>query len=233
MSHHSRTADEIEVRLRAAGTPERAEKDKRYLKSSLEHLGASVPQIRQEAKRAVKEAPTREELLGLVRELWAKPVHERRATAAFLLEARVRQLGPADVGLIERLVRESKTWALVDVLAGSVLGAVIAAHPDSADSLDAWIIDPDFWVRRAALLAQLAPLKNGAPFERFVGYADAMLDDREFFIRKAIGWVLRETAKQRPDEVREWLIPRAHRVSGVTMREAVKYLPDDNRWTAE
>ena len=53
-----------------------------------------------------------------------------------------------------------------------------------------------------------------------------MLDEREFFIRKAIGWVLRETEKRRPDEVIAWLAPRTHRASGVTMREAVRYLPE-------
>jgi 3-methyladenine DNA glycosylase AlkD len=51
-----------------------------------------------------------------------------------------------------------------------------------------------------------------------------MLEEREFFIRKAIGWVLRETGKPRPDMVYEWLLPRAGRASGVTVREAVKYL---------
>ena len=56
-----------------------------------------------------------------------------------------------------------------------------------------------------------------------------MLDEREFFIRKAIGWVLRETSKQRPELVYEWLLPRAHRASGVTIREAVKYLSEDQR----
>jgi 3-methyladenine DNA glycosylase AlkD len=52
-----------------------------------------------------------------------------------------------------------------------------------------------------------------------------MLDEKEFFIRKAIGWVLREVGKRRPDEVVAWLAPRTHRASGVTMREAVRYLP--------
>jgi 3-methyladenine DNA glycosylase AlkD len=51
-----------------------------------------------------------------------------------------------------------------------------------------------------------------------------MLDEKEFFVRKAIGWVLRETGKRRPDEVYAWLSRRTHRASGVTMREAVKYL---------
>ena len=56
-----------------------------------------------------------------------------------------------------------------------------------------------------------------------------MLDEREFFIRKAIGWVLRETAKKQPDLVADWLAPRVHRVSGVTIREAVKWLPTAQR----
>jgi 3-methyladenine DNA glycosylase AlkD len=56
-----------------------------------------------------------------------------------------------------------------------------------------------------------------------------MLDETEFFIRKAIGWVLRETGKRRPQEVFEWLVPRTARVSGMTIREAVKDLDPDQR----
>ncbi len=56
-----------------------------------------------------------------------------------------------------------------------------------------------------------------------------MLEEREFFIRKAIGWILRDTGRRRPDLVYEWLLPRAPRASGVTIREAVKYLAPDQR----
>lgn len=60
--------------------------------------------------------------------------------------------------------------------------------------------------------------------ERFFRYADQLLEEREFFIRKAIGWDLRDIGRKRPDLVRDWLSPRTDRVSGVTLREAVKYL---------
>ena len=56
-----------------------------------------------------------------------------------------------------------------------------------------------------------------------------MLDEKEFFVRKAIGWVLREEGKRRPDEVVAWLSTRTHRASGVTMREAVKYVAPEDR----
>jgi 3-methyladenine DNA glycosylase AlkD len=91
--------------------------------------------------------------------------------------------------------------------------------------MDAWAWDGDFWVRRASLLAELRPIRRGADLDRFLARAEPMLDEREFFIRKAIGWVLREAGKRRPESVVAWLTPRTHRASGVTMREAVKYLP--------
>jgi 3-methyladenine DNA glycosylase AlkD len=76
----------------------------------------------------------------------------------------------------------------------------------------------------------LVPLRRGAgDFERFARYAEEMLEEKEFFIRKAIGWVLRETGKQRPQLVDGWLAPRIDRASGVTVREAVRYLPRARR----
>ena len=90
--------------------------------------------------------------------------------------------------------------------------------------------DEDFWIRRSALLALLVPLRRGGGDpDRFFRYADRLLAEREFFVRKAIGWVLREAGKRRPAEVAAWLGPRTHRASGVTMREAVKYLSEADR----
>jgi 3-methyladenine DNA glycosylase AlkD len=123
-------------------------------------------------------------------------------------------------------VRESRTWALVDGLAGDVLGDLVRRDPDGVSTiLDRWAADGDFWVRRASLLAELRPIRDGANLDRFLLRAEPMLDEKEFFIRKAIGWVLREAGKRRPGAVAAWLAPRTHRASGVTMREAVKYLP--------
>ena len=96
--------------------------------------------------------------------------------------------------------------------------------------LDRWAGDHDFWIRRAALLTLLGPLRRGGgDFERFARYADAMLEDREFFIQKAIGWVLRETARKQPSLVCTWLLPRAARASAVTIREAIKPLSEQQR----
>lgn len=222
-------ADGIEHALRAVGTPARAEGSKAYLKSDLEFLGATVGQVRREVERAASDLD-HAGLLAVVDSLWAGPVFERRLAAALLLEARADLLEPADLAVIERLLRDSRTWALVDVLAGSVAGLLLIRHPDAAGDLDRWAADEDFWVRRSALLALMKPMKRaGLPLDRFLRYADAMLDEKEFFVRKAIGWVLREEGKRDPDEVAAWLSTRTHRASGVTLREAVKYLAPEDR----
>jgi 3-methyladenine DNA glycosylase AlkD len=145
--------------------------------------------------------------------------------AVLLLDTLASLLEPQDIHLLERLIRESRTWAFVDELAIAVTGRLVERSPDLLATLDRWSRDADLWIRRSSLLALLPPLRRGAgDFERFARYADGMLEEREFFVRKAIGWVLRETSKKRPDLVYRWLLPRAERASGVTVREAVKYL---------
>ena len=224
----SAVADLLEDELRAAGTPERAVGEKRYLKSDLEFVGTSVWENRRVVQAFVRGQPplTHDELVALAGALWAKPLFDRRMAAVLLLELHPRLLSPADLPLIERLLRESLTWALVDGLAGDVTGGILGRFPaEVTPVLDRWSTDPDFWIRRSSLLAELQPVRAGADLAPFLRRADAMLDEKEFFIRKAIGWVLREIGKKRSAEVVAWLAPRTHRASGVAMKEAVKYLP--------
>ncbi len=231
MVNATSAAGDIEHRCKEAGNAERAVGERAYLKSDLEFYGASVSEIRRVAKDFAATHPglTHDELTAVIGRLWARPVHECRMAAVMLLELGARLLGPEDLRLIESMIRGSLTWAYVDDLAGHAAGSLLIGYPQLARRIDAWAVDDNFWIRRSALLAQLIPLKQGASFDTFAGYADAMLEEKEFFIRKAIGWVLRETSKRRPEEVYLWVLPRASRASGVTLREAVKYLDEAQR----
>lgn len=157
-------------------------------------------------------------------------MHELRLAAIEVLTPYGDRICPRDLPLVERLAREARTWALVDPLAIGVAGRIVGDDqvfaPVVAAPLDAWAGDPDFWVRRTALLALLPGIRaGGGDFERFGRYANAMLGDREFFVRLALGWVLRETGKRRPDLVYGWVADRVDTISPLTLREAVKYLP--------
>lgn len=240
--HHGEVADvaardlaalatQFDDELRSLGNPERAAGERAYLKSSLVHYGTPLPAIRAALTAATRNIVLdRPALLLLAEELWSVGVHERRVAAVELLAQHPALLQPVDLGLLERLLRESRTWALVDPLATRVAGPLVAREPSLGAILDRWAGDDDFWIRRSALLTHLVPLRQGGgDFERFARYADAMLSEREFFIRKAIGWVLRDTGRRRPDLVFEWLLPRAALASTVTIREAVKPLAPAQR----
>ena len=226
-------AGQITAELRAAGSAQRAASEQNYLKSTLEFSGTTVPATRAIVLTWRRAHPdlTGSRLTSFAAALWDGPLFECRLAAVILLTDRRALLEPRDVALVEELLRTSDTWALVDGLAADVMGSLVQRFPELLATLDRWATDDNFWIRRSAMLALLVPLRRGdtAQFERFAGYADAMLAEREFFIRKAIGWVLRETAKRQPDLVAAWLTPRASRASGVTMREAVRWLPTDQR----
>jgi 3-methyladenine DNA glycosylase AlkD len=224
-------ADELEARLRAIGTPARATGEKAYLKSDLDFTGTLVSDTRAEVKRlAAGLALDHDQMIKLATELWSRPVFELRLAAIMLLQRSPRLVSVGDVPFVERMVRESRTWALVDYLAVDVLGRLVEADPAGLTTImDGWATDDDFWVRRTSLLAELRPIRRGADLDRFLARAEPMLEETEFFIRKAIGWVLREAGKRRPDQVAAWVAPRTHRASGVTMREAVKYLAEADR----
>ena len=172
---------EIDAELKARGGADRAAHEKAYLGSELEHYGTTVPAVRAVSRAVGLRGADlgHDSLLALVEGLWSVPVHERRLASVELLKLHVEFLECRDVPVFEQMLRESRTWALLDGLAASVLGPLFERCPDSRATLDRWAADSDFWLRRAALLALLPALKRGpGDFERFSRYADSMLDEQ-------------------------------------------------------
>lgn len=216
---------DLRAQLDALGNPERAVQEKRYLKSELEFLGVGMPGLRKVAKAFVRaHALDHKELLTLTRALWAHEVHELRALAVGILELKVEQLSAADLPALIALVREAKTWALVDWIATKVIGP-LSDDPKARKQIDKWARDDDFWVRRTALLCHHDALLQGqGDFDHFARMAVPMLSETEFFIRKAIGWVLRSTAKRTPQRTYAFVEKHARELSGLSFREATRAL---------
>jgi 3-methyladenine DNA glycosylase AlkD len=203
-------ATELVSELEKLGTEDRAVNEKRYLKSPPEfhHFGVTVPSIRKATKafaRSHKEID-HDHLVALVNELWELQIHETCMAAIELLNFNSSDLTADDAGQIERLIDSSHTWAYVDNLSATTMGSLVARYPELNATLDRWSTHSNFWLRRAAMLSLLGPLRaGGGDFEQFSRYAEPMLQEKEFFIRKAIGWILRETSKKRPELVYKWL----------------------------
>ena len=215
------------VRFTEVGTATRARHDRAYLKSDLRFYGVTVPEIRRAAADFARAHPdlTRAELRAIVTALYATDRYEYRSVAIALLGRYGAHLRESDLPWLVGLVRASDTWAHVDWLAADVIGGVVERYPVGLKRLPAWARDASFWVRRTALLAQVRMLARGeGDFALFARLAAGMLEEREFFIRKAIGWVLRETSKKRPQLVFGFLRDHRAAVSALSMQEGAKYV---------
>lgn len=222
----------FEQRYRAAGSAKRAVGTKAYLKSELRFYGTTMPAIRRAANEFAREHPdlTRAQLRRIVDELWSTDVFELRSAGIALLSKYAELLTERDLTWLVGFVRRSKTWAHVDWLAADVIGGVVGESRTALRRLPVWARDENFWVRRTALLAQLRTLSHEAgDFPLFARLAAPMLGEREFFIRKAIGWILREVSKKRPDLTFVFLRENLGKVSGLTLSEGAKYLPGSHR----
>jgi 3-methyladenine DNA glycosylase AlkD len=224
----SATIAALRRRLRALGTPGRAVAEKAYLKSALSFHGVTVPQVRSAAADLLWAHPDleRAELPALVDGLYRTRFHDLRSAGIAVLEKKQALLSPADLPWLAELVGRSANWAHVDWLSTKVIGPVIARTASRRRILRAWAADGDFWVRRTALLAQHDELRAGrGDFDLFAEIAAPMLPEKEFFIRKAIGWVLREVSRRRPALTVTFLRRHGAIASGLTLREATRHLP--------
>jgi 3-methyladenine DNA glycosylase AlkD len=223
-----RVAGHLHVQLAEFGSPQRAAAERSYLKSRLRHLGAPVPAVRRVVRNWERGHPQvgHDDLFAIADALWAEPVHERRLAAIELLQVVPRRISADDMPWMERHLRECGTWALVDPLAGLVVADLLPREPAVLSVLDGWVADDDFWMRRSAVLGLRSAVRRGEHLDVLFDFAERLLPDTEFFVRKAIGWVLREVAPRHPREVSAWLREHVDEIGLVTLREPLRKLAD-------
>ncbi|MEM9135358.1 MAG: DNA alkylation repair protein [Actinomycetota bacterium] len=220
-----RLVDEVADALEPLADPEAAFAMAAYMKDRFVFLGIKTPVRRQETKRlltrlAGTDAPT---LLAFARGCWARPEREYQYVACDTLRKHAAALGPDDLDTVRGLIETRSWWDTVDSLAVHTVGPMVAAHPELAEQMDVWIDDDDIWVARTAILHQLM-YKGDTDDERLFAYCDARAADTEFFIRKALGWALRQYARTDPEAVRAYVETNAELLSGLTKREALKHI---------
>ena len=206
--------------------PERAPTMQAYMKSSMPFLGVPVPMVRRLARAAVAANPpsTAAELERDVRDLWhhAEYREERYAAAALLDAPPTRGLrGPDQLALLRDLICDGAWWDHVDELSHRV-GELLAGWPATVRAaVLGWAQDPDLWLRRSAIICQLGH-KHRTDLDLLATAVEANATHRDFFVRKAIGWALRDYARTDPAWVREFI--GAHELSPLSRREALKHL---------
>lgn len=217
----------VREELAAAADPAKAPAMQAYMKTEMPFLGVQkagrAPVLRAARKRF---APVdRDQWRAQVAALWALPHREEKYLALAWARAYKTFAVADELPFLEGLIREGAWWDFVDEIASHLVGeAWLRQRERVGPVMDRWITDEDVWIRRTAILGQLRH-KEKTDTDRLLGYCEARAHEQSFWIRKAIGWSLRQHARTDPDLVVAFLERMGDRLSGLSRREAGKHLP--------
>lgn len=167
--------------------------------------------------------PTEADLRALARRCWALPEREFQYFACDVLIRYAAVPSAGFAATLRELLTTKPWWDTVDPLATGVVGALVRREPAVAAMTDEWAAGPDPWLIRAALLHQLTYKEDTDP-ERLFRHCRMCAGREDFFVRKAIGWTLRQYAKVAPDAVRAFVAANEDVLSPLSVREALKNL---------
>jgi len=229
MERQNGLLERLRLALSAAGDPERARAQQAYMKSEMPYYGVSSPELTVLLRPLLAEfkPASRAEWEQTVRALWDGATHreERYAAIAFAQHRAAKKWQDPDaLDLYQHLISTGAWWDLVDTVAGDLVGGVLLSHTrKTTPTMREWAVSDDLWLRRAAVLCQL---KHGTDtdLDLLLYVIEANLDDTSFWLRKAIGWALRQYARTDPEWVRAEVERLGSRLSGLSRREALKHL---------
>lgn len=212
--------------LREVGDPERAAGMAAYLKTDMPFYGVPNPACKKIYREMRGRFPigSRADYVAAIEALWSRPHREEKYCAIRVAMDYPEYITIGSVPLFRRMIVEGAWWDFVDDVAIRLVGRVLLDdRPRMHPKLDRWIDDQDMWIRRTAILSQIKH-KDRTDQEQLFGHCLKRADEKEFFIRKAIGWALREYAKTEPDAVREFALTNRDQLSGLSFREATKHI---------
>lgn len=221
--------DSIRSGLARIADPAKAGPMQAYMKSEMPFRGVPSPERRQHVREVLagQTWTGADDWLAVVTRLWdgAEFREERYAAIDLAVHRSAKAFQTPDrFELYDHWIVTGAWWDHVDAVSGDLLGPLLRAHRDVLTTpIRGWIRDGDMWRRRASIICQLHA-KSATDTGLLADAIVANLADREFFIRKAIGWALRQHAKTDPGWVRTFVAAHESSMSGLSRREALKHL---------
>lgn len=216
----------VQSQFQTATNPITAHGMSAYMKNHFPYLGISSPHRAELLKPLLlkENLPKHSELPQICHQLWSLPEREYAYVALSLLSKMQKQLTSNDIDWICSLITQRSWWDTVDNLAGGILSTWVVKNPDCLwDTFAPLIEDNNFWLNRTAIIVQLR-CKQQTDTAFLEAAILPHLDSKEFFLRKAIGWSLRQYARTNPQWVIDFVNLHDNRLSGLSKREALKHL---------
>ncbi|MDJ0923021.1 MAG: DNA alkylation repair protein [Acidimicrobiia bacterium] len=216
----------VAAELAVRANPEKAAGMAAYMKTDMPFYGVQK-QGRVEVARAMKRLFPIDDLAtyrAAIEALWVQPRREEKYIAIAVAKEYKQFLTFENLDLYRRLIVEGAWWDFVDEVAIHCVGIVYLNDRDRIETvIEEWVDDEVMWLRRTSLISHIKH-KEQTDYELLFDHCLRRAAEKEFFIRKAIGWTLREYAKIAPERVAGFLLEHRDRWSGLSFREAAKHL---------
>lgn len=229
MRANTKLIRQLKAGLKAAGDPERAIGQQAYMKSAMPYHGIMMPEIKSLCRDAFNSHPieSAEVWLATAESLWRQAKYREERYAALQLIGHKpyrRYFQPSLLEPLEAFIVSGAWWDYVDLIASGFVGALLADYPEEIrPELESWSRDENIWRRRSAIISQLK-FKNRTDWPLLQAFIKPSISEKEFFLRKGIGWALREYSKTDPDAVIGFIRQHRKALSGLSKREGLKVL---------
>jgi len=215
----------LRVALEEVAVPADIERMEAYMKNQFRFLGVRSAAVRKTIKPFLAAARPLDgdSIIKFVYACWDEPEREFQYIGTIFTRRFVDKLSASHLPDIEHFITTASWWDTVDSLAAWTVGPLVAANPELVKVMDTWIEDENMWLARTAIIHQLG-YKENTDAGRLFRYAELQAGHKDFFVRKAIGWALRQYARVDPDAVRSFVDEHEDELSGLSKREARKHL---------
>ncbi|MBJ99864.1 MAG: DNA alkylation repair protein [Euryarchaeota archaeon] len=198
----------------------------RYMKTTMPFYGVKSPilNIIVNDVKNLHLISNQEEYNSIIMDIWNLSHREEKYISIKLARKWKQYITLEALIVYEKMIREGQWWDFIDPISQGLIGILLMNNRFEMNIiLDKWIEDENFWIRRSAILAHLKHKEN-TDYKKLFEYCLKCAHEKEFFIQKAIGWVLREYSKTKPEIVYAFIQDNEQILSNLSKREGMKYI---------
>ena len=222
----------IRKELAIFGDEDNRQSGKRFFKEEIKTYGLRKPAIDKIAKTRFREieSPTREIIFDLCEQLWQSGYMEEALIACRWSYFIQKQFLPEDFHIFEKWIHHYvSNWATCDTFCNHTVGSFLTMYPEKAEELQRWAITETRWLRRAAAVSFIVPVREGKFLNEVFQIATILLQDKDDLVRKGYGWMLKVASQQHPNEVFSFIIQRKHIMPRTALRYAIEKMAPEKK----
>jgi 3-methyladenine DNA glycosylase AlkD len=214
-------------KLKKKGTKYRAEYNKRYLKSPYAFYGVVSKDLREHVTAYHKENHyiSKDYLKQLLLRLWNSSWHTEKTFAVNLAAKYINLFTNKDILFFKKWLDECNNWDHTDAICADIIGKLLLKYPNTKKEINFWTKEQVLWTKRASLISYIRYVRiDKTDLKPIFNNIKKLEQEKDFFIRKAIGWILREASKKQPKIVKEFVISKKDKLSNLSIRQALRLI---------